>query len=224
MSSTPTLSEERLLVTARHAGVQRSYVDAFGDEREADPRAVRAILAAMGIDVSSDEAAILALEALENRPWLTMLEPVTIVPALVPPAFAIACVPADGEAELFWTFEREDGSHAAGSTLLSNLALLDARSIGGVRYERRTLVLDVAVPAGYHRFLVRVDRREAATTVIATPSSCLCQKRSTTGRASGGSRYKSMPCARRGTSGSATSRTLRASSAPSRAPAAVSSG
>jgi len=156
--------------------VQRSYVDAFGDEREADPRAVRAILAAMGIDVSSDEAAILALEALENRPWLTMLEPVTIVPALVPPAFAIACVPAGGEAEIFWTFEREDGSHAAGSTLLSNLALLDARSIGGVRYERRTLVLDVAVPAGYHRFLVRVDRREAATTVIATPGSCFMPK------------------------------------------------
>ncbi len=48
-------------------------------------RSVRPILMTMDIDISGDEAAIVALEAAENRPWLAMLEPVMIVRAFEPP-------------------------------------------------------------------------------------------------------------------------------------------
>ncbi|WP_262296481.1 malto-oligosyltrehalose synthase [Microvirga sesbaniae] len=127
-------------------GISPDYTDAFGQSVETSPSTRQALLAALGLDVSSEAGAqesLARLERLKRGP----------VPAVVTvdadKAATLAFRAAPGP--LSWILIEEDGAVHEG------------------RLARTDAAVDIpALPMGYHRF--RLGDRE--TTIIAAPSRC----------------------------------------------------
>src|SRR3954451_12126641 len=64
---------------AAMAGIATEYRDAFGQQRQASPETLRALLAAMGFRCGSDADAAGSLAAAEEAAWLSPLDAVTVI-------------------------------------------------------------------------------------------------------------------------------------------------
>jgi 4-alpha-glucanotransferase len=138
---------------AAHHGVATSYDDWSGRRVEVSPDAVRAALAALDVDASTDEALAAALAAARNLPWDRVAPPVLVV--------------REGQPAVLDTVE------GIGVTVL----LEDGRRVDagapadGERHEdrvQRRFVLP-ELPLGYHQAEVRTPDRTATTAVIVVP-------------------------------------------------------
>jgi 4-alpha-glucanotransferase len=146
------------------------YEDVFGKQQACAERSLCAILAAMGFDASSTEAASVTLEAQEAQLWARVLEPIYVVPAGTPPALPIR---VRGVARtLDWTLVAESGANLAGTATLAALPSGETATVRGVTYVRRSLRLPEALPPGYHRFIARDEDGEHATTIAVVPDGC----------------------------------------------------
>jgi (1->4)-alpha-D-glucan 1-alpha-D-glucosylmutase len=128
-------------------GIEPSYADAFGRSVETSTETRRAILAGLGLDVATEEAArrsLAEVEALRHGP----------VPALIPvEAGRPVRIPLRGADEAVWRLAEEGG------------ATREGRAAGGG--------LDLTpLPPGYHRLRVEAGDRRVDATVIAAPAAC----------------------------------------------------
>ncbi|MBD5633121.1 MAG: 4-alpha-glucanotransferase [Candidatus Eremiobacteraeota bacterium] len=158
---------------ARLAQVRTSYDDVRGVTQAAKPESIRALLAVLGFDASSDAEATRTAEELELRPWRQPLEPVYVLDAGRACEIALS-MRADGSAETAsWELTSENGDVTRGSVELATLPILETRSIEGVSYERRALALEPS-PAepGYYALTVRLREGVVRTTVALVPPTC----------------------------------------------------
>ncbi|MEE1613574.1 malto-oligosyltrehalose synthase [Microvirga sp. CF3016] len=127
-------------------GISPDYTDAFGQSVETSPATRQALLAGLGLDISSEAGAqesLARLERLKHGP----LPAVITVDAEAPSTIEFRASPG----QQAWILIEEDGAVHEGRLGKGDLSL-------GLP----------ALPAGYHRF--RVEDRE--TTVIAAPPRC----------------------------------------------------
>ncbi|HEV2564128.1 MAG TPA: 4-alpha-glucanotransferase, partial [Microvirga sp.] len=127
-------------------GISPDYTDAFGQSVETSPATRQALLAGLGLDISSEAGAqesLARLERLKNGP----LPAVITVDAETPSTIDFRASPG----QQTWILIEEDGAVHEGRLGKGDLSLALP-----------------ALPAGYHRF--RVGDRE--TTVIAAPARC----------------------------------------------------
>jgi 4-alpha-glucanotransferase len=155
------------LLAARY-GIEASFRNARGEVQTTAPATRQALLAAMGVQADTEEAALAALDLLDREEWLQALPPVHVAVAgdflTVPITF-----PA-GTEKLTWRLTLEDGEERTGTASFYSLTLLEQRRIGEASRERRVLQLEGAVPLGYHRLaLVPGD---VESTLIVTPGTC----------------------------------------------------
>jgi 4-alpha-glucanotransferase len=150
------------------AGVEPVVRDFFGRERAVTPEVTVALLAAMGIDASNDEAIGIAIARLRDERYAQPVPAAIVVSADAEPAFL--CSAAQGTSEVFWRLEREDGGEFAGSVPWETCTLIDAAEHGETLYERRLLRLEDPLPAGYHRLLVEAAGARAEAALIAAPA------------------------------------------------------
>ncbi|WP_104181298.1 4-alpha-glucanotransferase [Arthrobacter sp. B0490] len=126
------------------------------------PETLVAVLAALGVDASSDAAVGQSLTDVEDGPWRSVL-PAVVVVRQSDTDPVILHVPAGAEVEL--RAVDEDGVHYTGTVGEA----VGARTVDGQDLERREGLLPHALPLGWHTVSARVDGRETSCTLVVTP-------------------------------------------------------
>jgi 4-alpha-glucanotransferase len=153
---------------ASRCGIVAAFTDARGERRSTSAEMQRALLAAMGIAAADDAAARASLEELERREWHSALPPVRVFYPGEPPAVELNLT--SSASAIAWHLALEDGGERRGAALAESLPLLAESTQGGVRHQRRRLLLDVELPFGYHH--LSIDPGGGVTTLISTPGKC----------------------------------------------------
>ena len=138
-------------------GVASSYEDAHGVRREVPASTLRAVLAAMGVEVGGDddEDGVSEREALDSvllRPWRRVLPP-TLVARRGTPIGCPVHVPRGAIVNVEVLLEGTDTP----SALLPLDEPRVARDVDGVAMERVTLAVPADLPEGWHRVTARVQ-------------------------------------------------------------------
>ncbi len=148
-------------------GVQDVYWDIWGREHRPDLDVQKAVLTAIGVDVSTLESVDASL-----REWLAS-ERLALLPACVVSSTRDAFVPiafragADGTAAL--TVLLEAGGMAASEARLSELRVIESLEVDGENWTRAEMPLPYDLPHGYHRALLAVSGAEASCELIHCP-------------------------------------------------------
>lgn len=151
-------------------GVSTGFTDWQGVERPVGDEALRAILTALGLDVSTDAAVRTALSDAELRPWRQTLPPIVVtragrtrrVPVHVPHGAGVRV-----------TVELEDG----GTRPVRQVDhWVDPRPVDGVLTGEATVELDPDLPLGWHVLRAEVDtdgagsaEQDAAVPLVVAP-------------------------------------------------------
>jgi len=173
--ATPS-SGDALSRLAAAAGIVPEYLDVAGTRRVTSGATQRALLAAMGIDLRSDETAAAALAQREAREWLRVLPPVVVFSAAdVALSMPVNLPRALAEGAMRWSLIAEHGERWSGDFPAGDLRPTAEHSIDGIEWVRARLTLPktaAAVGLGYHRFELEAGDRTASATLIVTPVRC----------------------------------------------------
>lgn len=160
---------EALTKLADLVGIESAFWDIFGHCNEASPQTKQALLAGMGLDVSSATATEKTLHAFEERAWQRWIPVVSVLRRGAPLCVALR-IPVDVAARrLTWTLTAEDGSAFQGSVLPSSLPPEETYTHKGQDFIRVHLVLPGRIPDGYHLLLLRDGDTELSGTVVVAP-------------------------------------------------------
>jgi (1->4)-alpha-D-glucan 1-alpha-D-glucosylmutase len=106
---------DNLDTLAALGGIEPGFWDIFGAFRETTPDAKRAILAAMGFDVSSPSAIAEACRETRERPWRDPLGPVQVIRRNGSLRAGVA-LPADYDGVVRWLISLESGEQRSGES------------------------------------------------------------------------------------------------------------
>lgn len=152
---------------ARRCGVLTESAGGDGEPRAVGPDTQRALLAALGVEASSDADVTRSLGRLDDEPWEHALAPVQVVRRDAP--FEVDVRLPVGTTRVRWHLELEDGGERSGDTAFGDLALSASRSSAAGGQECRRLPL-AGLPMGYHR--LELEPNGGAMSVIAAPERC----------------------------------------------------
>jgi len=159
---------DALNALAARFGIEESFLDARGSMQITTPATRQALLAAMGVDVDSEPAAVAALDAVDREEWSHALPAAHVALAAGPVSVPISYPAAT--AALAWRIILENGERRSGSVRFGALPLLRRCEIDGQMREQRSLVLDTDLPCGYH--VLALEPGDASATLIVTPGRC----------------------------------------------------
>ena len=160
------LPSDALRQLASAHGVATDFWDFTGNHRMVSAPAIRAVLAALGVQVDTEDEVAQAITDVELAPWRSLLPPSVVVregsehhlPVHVP----------DG-ATVTVRVETEDG-HVVGLDQLD--VWVDPREVDGVRVGRATFRLPSDLPLGWHELIAEVEGGvDARCAVAVTPAS-----------------------------------------------------
>lgn len=161
---------------AERAGIVLAYEDDWGNLQKLSDENLKALLCAMGFDVSSEDTLRSAVAHLDNMAWKRPLPPVLVGSAEHNELEVPIVVPAGRFGSIEWSVTTEDSAGLRGKTALSHTHAKEARTIEGRSLERRLLRLPVSLPAGYHDLRVELRDDDAAdagqTRLIIAPGQC----------------------------------------------------
>jgi (1->4)-alpha-D-glucan 1-alpha-D-glucosylmutase len=159
---------------AARMGVALDYHDIWGNRHHATPDALRALLAAMGVDAADDAAAERSLQDAEAARWREGLPPVVVVRADRLPARVRLALPAGLAGEtLHWRVHEEGGALHQGTFVPGALPRLEEGAWAGAACVAHELAVDVPLAPGYHR--LEVEHGGAllgAASLSVVPASC----------------------------------------------------
>jgi 4-alpha-glucanotransferase len=157
---------------ARARGIGDSYHDYRGEYREISLQTKSAILAAMGCDVTSDEAIAAELQRLSQERWGVLLPPVSILRPGSHQVF-VAVDTSVLTQPMRWTVSCADGLERAGRVLAGDLTEVERHEHAGRVWTRRVLPLPEDLPAGYHSLEASLDDGTVAeSTLLVAPTHC----------------------------------------------------
>ncbi len=161
-------SQEALRHLADAAGIEARYWDIRGEQHEAAPDTMRALLEALGIAAATDGDVTASLALLTDAPWREALPPVITAREGADIDLSVRLASSGGAIK--WSINLETGETRTGECAPENLAVEDARSFGETHLALRRLRLS-PLPAGYHQ--LHLDGIEASTTkLIVAPARC----------------------------------------------------
>ena len=155
-----TESAERLarplIKLAKASGLATSFIDQLGTYTEISDDALVAVLKALDVDASSDEAIKRSMTELEAENSRRLLPPTIVATTGKPTSLTLNC-PSD--ADITAAIMLEDGTAFDRFSLLPNL-----------NSGQPDLAIAPDLPMGYHTLTVTVDGREGKATIIAAPA------------------------------------------------------
>ena len=165
-------NEKLLAHLSKLAGIEPEYIDNWQQQHMTTPLTQRLLLTAMGLDVSSPEKIIEAIEEHELRPWQRILEPVTIVRQHAPwVRVVIKNLNADDDWK--WRLELETGEQLQNQFHPKALHKINTKEIKHVSYTAWRLTLPQDLITGYHRLtLFHADQPCAEQVLIVCPATC----------------------------------------------------
>lgn len=154
------------------AGILPAYTDNWQQQRLTSPATQRALLTAMGLDISTPEKIACAIDERELRPWRRALEPVSVVTEQMPWVRLVMQDTFAGS-ECEWRLDIEDGSNQHGQFRPQALPKIGTKKIDGVAYTAWRLTLPGQFTPGYHRLtLLRAGKPFAEQAFIVAPATC----------------------------------------------------
>jgi len=160
-----------LELLSRRAGIISEFADAGGETRRPTPAAQRSLLAAVGLRADGDAQAATSLADLDRANWKRELPPVIVVDVNRQPITLELTLPASIDS-VAWRVTLEDGGEVAGRLPFHEMTLLERKTAGEHPLERRLMVLDTALPIGYHR----LETVHSAAMLIVSPRQCWLPK------------------------------------------------
>ena len=155
-----TESAERLarplIKLAKASGLATSFIDQLGTYTEISDDALVAVLKALDVDASSDDAIKRSMTELEAENSKRLLPPTIVATTDKPTSLTLNC-PSD--ADITAAITLEDGTAFDRFSLLPNL-----------NSGQPDLTIAPDLPMGYHTLTVTVDGREGKATIIAAPA------------------------------------------------------
>jgi 4-alpha-glucanotransferase len=158
---------EELSALARLHGVQTSYQDAMGNQIEAGPESLLAVLRALKAPVEGMADVPEALRERRGELDRRVIEPVIV--AWEGHAPSIELRPAHGSGSVAYHLDLEGGERRAWMADLQSLP--ESWSAGASRPGRR-LALAEPLPPGYHRLTVEIDGRSVESLILSAPTRC----------------------------------------------------
>ena len=146
-------------------GIATEFWDWQGRHIEVGAATVTAVLAALGVDAGSPEAANAALENRRTEPWRRMLPPCVVLRR--ERGGSVDVHVRHGERVDVW-IELEGGGY--GPTLEQRENWNGPQTIDGALVGEATYALPEGLPLGYHRLRAWSAGQEAVATLIVTPS------------------------------------------------------
>lgn len=174
--------QRSLDLLARLYGIEAYFDDAYGRRRRLSDTTKRDLLDAMGVRADTARAQQTSIQVAMRAHWRHGLKPVVIVlPNAAPLRIPINLPGRGSHDQVAWRLVEENGVAHEGVTHLDRLPISDRREFHGHRVERRTLILPVTPPEGYHRLSVAISATTGATSrgtvesggvVIVAPKLC----------------------------------------------------
>ena len=172
-------SRPALHALSERLGIQSSYVDQSGERLRLTSNATReALLAAMGVDASTEDRAAAALRALRMARRRQWIEPVRVARQRGRALSTVAVrVPTMHAEQVQWTLtlRTEEGTEARWTG-----------TVHGGRSRRLRLALPVVPPLGYHDLTITFEGagmlRSATQRLIVVPSQCVAPETRLGGR------------------------------------------
>jgi 4-alpha-glucanotransferase len=152
-----------LLALARARGVATEYWNWLGEHVLVPADTVRAVLGALGLDASTDEAAQVALGVDDERPWRRVLPPVVVTRSGWTPWVPVHL--PHGTSASAWV-ELEGGGRR---DLLQRDHWVEPRVVDGGQVGEATFEVPGDLPLGWHRLLARADGRTSSCPLVVTP-------------------------------------------------------
>ncbi len=146
-----------LIRLAKANGLSTSYIDQLGTYTEISDEALVAVLAALGVDASSDEAITASTAALEERQRGQLMPPTIVAVTNKAAVIELNCTP--------------DADIAASVTLENGVTFTgDITAMPDPNSSHATLTISPDLPMGYHTLHVKAGGREASATIICAPA------------------------------------------------------
>jgi 4-alpha-glucanotransferase len=160
---TVTELPHELVELADLLGVATDYWDWQGQHVDVPRETIEAVLTALGIDTSTDEAVAAALEERRLRPWRRMLAPCTVTRSGRP--YDIRVHVAHGAEVRAWV-HLEDGARVEldRRDVWVDPIVVDGREVGAA-----TFVVPGDLPLGWHRVHAQSDGSRPTGALVVTP-------------------------------------------------------
>jgi (1->4)-alpha-D-glucan 1-alpha-D-glucosylmutase len=140
---------------ARLMGVEPGYHDIWGNWHAPDEDALRALLAAMGVDAMDDAEIAAELAAHEIREWSRVVAPISVLRrAQLAHGVRIRIDEASLARPLAWRIVQESGEIEERAFTPVKLQMLDEHGGDGARVHAFSLPLPPELPDGYHRLAI----------------------------------------------------------------------
>ncbi len=174
MDDRARVSDARLAALAALHGIEPGYHDVFGEWRAASEETQRSLLAAMGVDASSDAAIEAAIAAHERASWeLAVPRCAVISRADLPRGIRIHLASQALGRAFAWRITEEQGhvrEEGFEPAVLESLGEIDR---DGIDVRALALPLPEDLPEGYHAIALLADREPLAEGVlVVAPEQC----------------------------------------------------
>ncbi len=170
------MNEQRAVLErlCQRFGIATFYDDIWGKRHEVPDAGLRALLAEFGADADTPEHALAIERAASARRWREPLEPVIAIAEGVAPWHAGIRLPESAR-NVAWRVTEEDGTVHESTLSAASLSETERESLDAVTFVQRDLVIDLALPPGYHRLqLLDGERALGEALIIAAPERCYC--------------------------------------------------
>jgi (1->4)-alpha-D-glucan 1-alpha-D-glucosylmutase len=133
-------------------GIQPGYHDVWGNWKTTPEETFRALLAAMGVDASTPEAARAALDGFERRQWDRVLPPIAVIRSRdLPRGVRLQLAETSLTRSLSWRLTEESGEVTEQAFTPLKLPQLEEHEHHGRRIRAFMLPLPPELAEGYHR-------------------------------------------------------------------------
>jgi len=154
---------------ARAYGVQTAYYDIAHKRVQASPRAIVAVLRALGAPLEKAEDARDALRGHEQALWRRPCGPVVVAWNGDSGELPVRLPHTESDARIDFHLRLEDGSALELPCDLSRLPAAREKEVEGERYVMKTVDLPGDLPWGYHILTVEIRGNTSETLVLSAP-------------------------------------------------------
>ena len=166
--------DDLLELLAKKRGIGQEYTDIWGKTTRISPENKRAILSAMGYEVSEPEVLAEQIAHDDLAYCQQILDPVYV--RRQQPEFQIVCrLPAGSDLRLSWRIEQESGEQLQGTVVITDSQKVKSFQYNELLFSEYSVTIQHNIPCGYHR-LVLLSENEAqilaGSSLIIAPANC----------------------------------------------------
>ena len=166
--------DDPLVALARSAAIDLEYYDIWGGLHRSSPDALRAVFAAMGLDVSNDQAAVARLQETLDARWREIVPPVIVLREDATPwRVRLHFAQSTFTQPLRLSVREEHGRVHAASFTPNTLHRCGEATIESRLHVAVELELELPLPLGYHELAIyREDEAIASALLAIVPTRC----------------------------------------------------